>query len=35
MNPEQVIAVAVRLFAIVLAVYAVTGAVETAPVFHR
>ncbi len=33
MNPEQVIAVAVRLFAIGLAVYAVTGAVGTAPVY--
>jgi hypothetical protein len=33
MNPEHVVAVAVRLFAIGLAVYAVTGAVGTAPVY--
>jgi hypothetical protein len=33
MNPEHVVAVAVRLFAIGLTVYAVTGAVGTAPVY--
>ena len=33
MNPEHVVAVAVRLFAIGLSVYAVTGAVGTAPVY--
>jgi hypothetical protein len=33
MNPEHVVAVAVRLFAIGLTVYVVTGAVGTAPVY--
>ena len=33
MNPEHVVAVAVRLFAIGLTVYAITGAVGTAPVY--
>jgi hypothetical protein len=33
MNPEHVVAVAVRVFAIGLTVYAITGAVGTAPVY--
>jgi hypothetical protein len=33
MNPEHLVAVAVRLFAIGLTAYVVTGAVGTAPVY--